>query len=53
MYKRMLDYNSEKINSIIYELLDSMPKVVPAVKTDYGVKVKSQFDLPLILNIKK
>ena len=47
------EYNSEKINSIIYKLLDSMPKVIPAVKTDYGVKVKSQFDLPLILNIKK
>ena len=47
------EYKSEKINSIIYELLDSMPKVIPAVKTDYGVKVKSQFDLPLILNIKK
>ena len=47
------EYNSEKINSIIYEILDSMPKVIPAVKTDYGVKVISQFDLPLILNIKK
>ena len=47
------EYDNEKINSIIYELLDSMPTVVPAVKTDYGVKVKSQFDLPLILKVKK
>ncbi len=47
------EYYNEKINSIIYELLDSMPTVVPAVKTDYGVKVKSQFDLPLILKVKK
>ena len=47
------EYYNEKINSIIYELLDSMPRVVPAVKTDYGVKVKSQFDLPLILKVKK
>ena len=47
------EYDNEKINSIIYKLLDSMPRVVPAVKTDYGVKVKSQFDLPLILKVKK
>ena len=47
------EYYNEKINSIIYELLDSMPRVVAAVKTDHGVKVKSQFDLPLILKVKK
>ena len=44
--------DSEKIKSIIYKVLDSVPRVLPAVKTDYGVKVKSQFVLPLILNIK-
>ena len=48
-----LENNSEKIKSIIYDIIDSMPRVIPAVKTDYGVKVKSQFDLPIILNIKK
>ena len=44
--------DSEKIKSILYKVLDSLPRVLPAVKTDYGVKVKSQFVLPLILNIK-
>ena len=43
--------DNEKIKSIIYELLDSIPNIIPAVKTDYGVKVKSQFILPIILNI--
>lgn len=44
--------DSEKIKSILYKVLDSVPRVLPAVKTDYGLKVKSQFVLPLILNIK-
>ena len=43
--------DSQKIKSIIYELLDSMPNIIPAVKTDYGIKVKSKFILPIILNV--
>ena len=45
------DNDTQKIKSIIYELLDSMPNIVPAVKTDYGIKVKSKFILPIILNV--
>ena len=44
--------DNEKIKSIIYEILDSIPNIIPAVKTDYGIKVKSKFILPIILNIK-
>ena len=43
--------DNEKIKSIIYELLDSIPNIIPAVKTDYGIKVKSKFILPIILNV--
>ncbi|RCL69875.1 MAG: hypothetical protein DBW74_02350 [Cryomorphaceae bacterium] len=43
--------DNEKIKSIIYEILDSIPNIIPAVKTDYGIKVKSKFILPIILNI--
>ena len=56
IYSEGIDFiNSEndtqKIKSIIYELLDSMPNIIPAVKTDYGIKVKSKFILPIILNV--
>ena len=56
IYSEGIDFkNSEndtqKIKSIINELIDSMPNIIPAVKTDYGIKVKSKFILPIILNV--
>ena len=56
IYPKGIDFknsenDNEKIKSIIYEILDSIPNIIPAVKTDYGIKVKSKFILPIILNI--
>lgn len=56
IYPEAIDFknsgnNNEKIKSIIYGLLDSIPNIIPAVKTDYGIKVKSKFILPIILNV--
>ena len=56
IYPKGIDFknsenDNEKIKSIIYEILDSIPNIIPAVKTDYGIKVKSKFIFPIILNI--
>ena len=46
-----LSYNMSKIDSIIKTRLIDFPKVNPAIKR--GIPVKTQFVLPVILNIAK
>ncbi len=46
-----LSYNTKKIDSIIKARLVDFPKVHPAIKR--GIPVKTQFVLPVILNVEK
>jgi len=46
-----LSYNTTKIDSILKARLVDFPKVNPAIKR--GIPVKTQFVLPVILNVEK
>ena len=37
------------IDSILYNAINNLPKVLPAIKTNIGVEVNSRFELPLII----
>ena len=49
--KDSLSYNTSKIDSILKARLIDFPKVNPAIKR--GIPVKTQFILPVILNVEK
>ena len=49
--KDSLTYDRSKIDSIIIFRLIDFPKVEPAIKR--GIKVKTQFVLPVIIKIEK
>ncbi|MAU63301.1 MAG: hypothetical protein CMC38_02985 [Flavobacteriaceae bacterium] len=37
------------IDSILYDAINNLPKVLPAIKTNIGVEVNSRFELPIII----
>jgi len=37
------------IDSILYNAINNLPQVLPAIKTNIGVEVNSRFELPLII----
>ena len=37
------------IDSILYNAINNLPQVLPAIKTNIGVEVSSRFELPLII----
>jgi len=37
------------IDSILYNAINNLPQVLPAIKTNIGVEVNSRFEMPLII----